>query len=339
MRRDFCTYFDHRYLARGLAMYRSLKRNCPSIRLWVLCLSTDAHRALTDLSLPDIIPIRLEDFERGDHELLQAKSNRSLVEYYFTCTPSLPLYVLQNSPDVDLITYLDSDLYFFNSPEPIFDELGSNSIAIIAHRFAPDIRWMECTGAYNVGWLSFRRGNIGTECLTWWRKRCLEWCRDYVEEDRYADQKYLDRFPELFSGVRVIQHKGANLAAWNLKHYRLHERNGAVHVDDDPVIFYHFQGFRRIAPGVIDPGVRQYGVRVSRLMESKLFRPYLQALREGQRMVPSLNKATGAIPGLYRKLSPTEKGRDEINSTRRMVQTVAAYVRLFTRHTLLSPGR
>src|SRR5437868_3188599 len=108
--RHFCTYFDHRYLPRGLALTESLRRHCPDFRLWVLCLSRECHDILTQLALPELRLIDLAEFARGDDALLQAKQNRSLIEYYFTCTPSLPLYVLNADPDVETVTYLDSDL-------------------------------------------------------------------------------------------------------------------------------------------------------------------------------------------------------------------------------------
>ncbi|MBR1152656.1 hypothetical protein [Bradyrhizobium sp. JYMT SZCCT0428] len=56
----YCTYFDHNYLSRGLALYHSLQQHEPGARLWVLCMSEACHRILTALDLPDLRPVRLE---------------------------------------------------------------------------------------------------------------------------------------------------------------------------------------------------------------------------------------------------------------------------------------
>ena len=302
--------------------------------MWVLCLSAECHEAVEKLHWPDLIPIRLTDFENGDAELHIAKANRTTVEYYFTCTPSLPLWILRRNPEVDVITYLDSDLFFFNSPEPVFNEMSDGSIAIIEHRFDPGLKDMERTGIYNVGWLSFRNNEEGLRCLNWCRDRCLEWCHDYVEADRYADQKYLDRFPELFSSVKVITHKGANVAAWNLKNYTLRENEGVLYIDGDPLLFYHFQGLRRIAPGVIDPGVRQYGLRVTSFMQRNLFKPYLEKLSGTQQLLSQVSRQESVFSALHRKLNKNDKGTAS-NPLRRLARFLAAYYRILTGHFLL----
>ena len=155
------------------------------------------------LNLPNLIPIGLEEFEKDDEALRSAKENRSLVEYYFTCTPSLPLFILNRTDNkVDVVTYLDADLYFFASPEPLFVEMADASIVIIEHRYSPQLDHMRVLGIYNVGWLSFRRDPRALCCLQWWRERCLEWCHDRFENDRFADQKYLDDWPLALSKSR-----------------------------------------------------------------------------------------------------------------------------------------
>src|SRR5438093_9398279 len=146
----FCTYFDHRYMSRGLALYRSLKRHCPSFRIWMLCMDPEAYRELAELSLAEVHPLTLDEFERGDEALLQAKQSRSLLEYYFTCTPSLPLFILNHYLEVDRITYLDADLFFYADPGAIFTEIGDRSIAIVGHRFSRRLQHLEALWIYKV---------------------------------------------------------------------------------------------------------------------------------------------------------------------------------------------
>ena len=100
--RYFCTYFDRNYLPRGLALYRSLQRHCPAFQLWVLCMDRVCYDVLAKLGLAGVHPIALDEYEKGDEDLLRAKQNRTPIEYYFTCSPSLPLFVLDRHPQVQV---------------------------------------------------------------------------------------------------------------------------------------------------------------------------------------------------------------------------------------------
>lgn len=294
MPEDFCTYFDHRYLARGLILSRSLASWAPGSRLFVLCFDDEAHRALTALAYANIVPIALGELEAGDGALQAAKENRTRVEYYFTCTSSLPLYIFARWPDVAGVTYLDADLCFFGDPQPVFDEIGTAPIAIVAHRFPEASRDLERYGVYNVGWLTFRRGEAASACLTWWRDRCLEWCYDRAEDGRFADQKYLDDWPSRFEGVVVIHHKGANLAPWNLANYTISWSGGRVLVDADPLVFFHFHSLRRLGGPLFDLGLDRYGVRPNSVVLRHIFEPYLQDLAERTREAARVLGASAA---------------------------------------------
>jgi hypothetical protein len=296
--RYYCTYFDHNYLPRGLALYYSLRRHAPDFELWVLCLSGQCHEWLTQKKLPGIRPISLEEFEQADHDLLCAKQNRSIVEYYFTCSPSLPRFVFAHASQADLVTYLDSDLYFFRDPEPVFAEIGARSVAIIAHRFPPALKHLEETGIYNVGWVSFRRDEKARACLEWWRARCLEWCYDKVEPGRYADQKYLDQWPSLFEGVATLENKGANLAPWNLANYQIRFIDGRVRVDSDELVFFHFHGFQPVNPWLYDPRLKRFGARPGRVVRRHIFLPYWAALQRAQREVQTVGPSQLVPEGL-----------------------------------------
>src|SRR5215472_3437793 len=223
----FCTYFDRHYLVRGLTLYRSLKRHAVPFTLSVLCFDDFTYSSLCKLNLPELRPVRLAEFEASDNALLATKATRSTVEFFFTSSPSWIRYTLDKLPSGQVMTYLDADLYFYSSPAPVFAELGNESILIIGHRFPPQLEHLQRYGNYNVGFLSFRNDANSAECLDWWRARCLEWCYDRCEDGRFADQKYLDEWPERFAQVVVAKHKGANLAPWNWAGYDVQVRDGA----------------------------------------------------------------------------------------------------------------
>src|SRR5215475_12977085 len=106
--RQLCTYFDRNFLVKGLTLYRSLVRHMPGkFELWVLCLDDITYELLSRLALDGLHPISMSEFEAGDTALLAAKETRSRVEYFFTCTPSLPLFVLRRNPGLETVTYLD----------------------------------------------------------------------------------------------------------------------------------------------------------------------------------------------------------------------------------------
>lgn len=284
----FCTYFDSHYLPKGLALYRSLAHHCDSFKLWILCFDDPTYEVLSRMKLPGVHLIPLKEFEQSNNELLKVKAGRSLVEYYWTCTPFLLLHILRHQRETDVITYLDADLFFFGDPRPIYEELGNHSILIIKHRFGPDLMHLtEGFGIYNVGLLSFRNNTPGLRCLRWWRDRCLEWCFNRVEDDRFADQKYLDDWPTRFLDVVVLQHEGAGLAPWNVYQYRVHRVNGSVMVNSKPLVFYHFHGFHMINKWIYEPLEWCYHYAISREVKKLIYAPYV---REVQQIAQELNK-------------------------------------------------
>ena len=283
--RHFCTYFDSNYMLRGLTMFRSLQEHSPAFTpaftLWVLCCDAAAFEALQKLAIDNLRPILLSEVEAFEPRLALAKANRSRVEYLWTLSPIWPLFLLEKQPQIEMITYLDADLFFYASPEPIFGEIGANSIAMIAHRFAERNRRMEGNGIYNVGWLTFRRDENALSCLNQWREQCLEWCYDYAQDGKYGDQKYLDRWQSEFAGVHIIQHAGTGVAPWNWQNHPVTRRDGQLYVEVTPLIFFHFHGLKFLTSWLYDAcfAGRLYGELPSP-MRHLLFDSYLAAMRQ-----------------------------------------------------------
>jgi hypothetical protein len=280
----YCTYFDHRYLSLGLALYASMQRRCSTFCLWVLCLTDECYDTVASLELPHLIPLRLSELEAFDKELLDSKENRPSIEYYFTCTPSLMRWIFARRPDIDVLTYLDSDLFFFKDPAPLFVDFRDHSVFIVPHRFSRQNQHLARTsGDFNVGWLSLRRDQHGFECLEWWRQSCLRSCAR--TDGQCGDQMYLNEFPVRFSNVYICDNPGVNLAPWNLDNYQLTaDPSGAPEVDGVPVIFFHFSQLRRVARFLWRAPYRMFGVPITSDVRKFLFRPYLRAVAAAEKL-------------------------------------------------------
>jgi len=285
---EYCTYFDHRFLPRGLALHASMRRHCAPFRLWVLCLDEECHGVLSALALPDVALLRLADLEARWAELPELKGTRPTVDYYYTLTPSLMAWLLEREPTIDVLTYLDADLYFFARPDFLLEEFKGHSTLIVPHNFSKrnHERLARLMGLYNVGWVSFRRGADGLACLEWWRKSCIEWCQRADTGLGFGDQMYLNEFPERFSGVYISRHPGVDVAPWNLDNFQLSASpDNAPRVDDQPIIFFHFSQVRRIASFLWRAPYSNYGAPVTRLVRSTIFRPYLREVKAGEKLV------------------------------------------------------
>lgn len=250
----YCTLFDKHYLYKGLTLYHSLQESGASFHLWILAMDTECQAILKKLKLKHASVIALADFE--DPELCVVKEERTPVEYCWTITPSLPLFLLQNKK-LSEVTYIDADLYFFSNPQPIFDELENSSILLIEHRYSPaQVHLEKFSGKFNVQCMTFKNKTDGLSALKWWRERCLEWCFHRYEDGKLGDQLYLHDWETRFSGVHVLQHLGAGVAPWNIQQYSVEKTEWGVTVADVPLIFYHFHAYKiytrskhRFAPG------------------------------------------------------------------------------------------
>jgi hypothetical protein len=142
---------------------------------------------------------------------------------------------------------------------------------------------MKKYGIFNVGWVFIKKDGNGLNCLGWWRERCLEWCYKRLEGGRYGDQKYLEEWPFRFEGVHVIGHKGINLAPYNVNNYTIEISGEQLNVDGQPLIFFHFHGFRRLTRTLFAPGYAR--TKSDRSVREFIYKKYLHSLVEAQDFV------------------------------------------------------
>ena len=275
---NFCTHFDTNYLPHALTLSDSLIKHAPKHKLFMMCMDNSSYHYLIKNTPKNAIILNYKNLEKKYSDLLIAKSNRNKVEYFFTCSPAVCNYILKEFNTIDQITYLDADLYFFSSPKEIFDEIGNKSIAIIEHRFHWLTKRQIKYGIFNVGWVTFKNDYEGKRCLNDWMANCIEWCYQKVEKDRFGDQKYLNKWPSNYSNLHIIEHKGANVAIWNIKNYKLSLKNRKVFIDSTPLVFYHFANINQLSQHAFNTNLSRVFVNLKGVLLKNIYLHYLQNL-------------------------------------------------------------
>jgi hypothetical protein len=287
----YCTYFDRELLAQGLALWRSLAKSDVDSVLWVLALDEFTADVLREVGGTWLRVVPLTEVEAGDAELAAAKVNRTRVEYFFALSPCWPRWLLEKHgmrSGIERITSVEAEMFFFASPTRIFEAMDAAkaSVLVTAQRLPLWLKRSERHGKFNVGLLSFQNDGVGRACLDEWRGRCLGRCHDGQEAGKYADQKYLDEWPErVGAALLVLPNAGVNLAPWNWAGVEITAETGGadaakggLRVEGEPLVIFHFARFRPIyGDWWWQSGQLDYGVMPRRLRR-RIYSPYGRAL-------------------------------------------------------------
>jgi hypothetical protein len=279
----FCTLFDTRYAARGLAMLESLEANFSGEKtVTILAMDDTTSAMIRKLGRPHWKVITVEQL--GDHELIEVKKSRPHREFCWTCAPAMVSRLVQSHGDKDIVVYVDADLYFFSSPQLLLDELGdSGNILIHEHRYSADRRHYESSsGRFNVGFVAFVVSDEARACVTRWRGQVLDKCVLDPDNGFCGDQGYLNEWPGRYPGLRILQNIGGGVEPWNLRSYEVAGDVRQPKVDDVPVVFFHYHSFRTVSVRFFGniAAIPAWGYEFSREAQRLLFSRYSRRLRQ-----------------------------------------------------------
>lgn len=242
---NYCTIFDSKYLSRGLLCYESLLKAEPDCHLYIFCLDDECANILRSKSLVNCTILRPTDYE--GEELLSIKSSRTRGEYAWTVKPFAITFVFSRF-QVDECSYIDADLYFYSAPKLLTESLSAYSVVLTPHNFAKEHDTSESNGVYCGQFVTFRNDQSGNALLNWWKKKCFEWCYNRHEPGRFGDQKYLEHLA--LQPLVAVVNNFVLAAPWNLSRYDFFYRERVLFARDrvslvsQPVVFYHFHGFK-----------------------------------------------------------------------------------------------
>lgn len=228
----YCLYLNIDYLHYYRAVRASLLQYTNAENIWTLALDDETYKVLKNLK--NVISFSIVE----NDNLRKAEPTRTRKEYIWTIKASWILWLLKNV-DIDGVTYLDVDMYFFGSPDRLNSEIQKHSVAITPHRFAAQHQHFVQNGIFNIGYVYFKNDTTGIAACERWATRCINWCYHRHEDNKFTEQRYLDTWPEDW-GAYIIEHPGVNLAPWNQIQYQYALKDGQVFVAGYPLVFYHF---------------------------------------------------------------------------------------------------
>lgn len=240
----FCTIITYDYIPYAQTILKSIRKFNKSITLHVFI--SDSDEKINSLD-PGLKFYTYNDLKSNQtcRDLYSKYANSYHDAFRWSMKPVFMRYLLNEG--AKKVLYVDSDIHFYSDYNFLFDYLDNNNILLTPHWRTSDpvkdqsnFKLLLTSGLYNAGFVGVNQNAI--PALTWWAEVCLYNCEISPETGNYVDQTYLDFFHYLFDGVKVIKHKGCNVANWNRVECKrtIDDDNQVLINNEFPIVFIHF---------------------------------------------------------------------------------------------------
>lgn len=180
MQHTYLTSFGMDHFIQGIALLRSLLAHDPDAQVRVICLDQNSFVLLVKMSIPNILPVSSHIIEKvnslkggsdfhseADGNSINAVKNNK----YFTAQDIL-LYFLDQI-DTEALTYVEPNILFFASPQPLFEALENCSVLVSEGQHFS-------TAHPAIGWISVRNTVQSRDIL---KRECEELM--YIQTDLF----------------------------------------------------------------------------------------------------------------------------------------------------------
>lgn len=228
----FCTLSDKNYLANGIALCENINEKCREQHklLFYLCLDNETFTQLNLVKKenPFLIPVQLETIKTylpkqfkclvQNHESRPIDTSDGQSSFHWAMAPLFTNYIL-NILNTQECMYIDSDIYFYQTPEDIFDVCRNHDVGLITHKHVRLEKMRRNVGYYNVGIIYFQNTTFGSACCRWWQDVVVDTNNPWYNPfGSCGDQKYLEIFKDIFPflSIKIIDEAIGHSAPWNL---------------------------------------------------------------------------------------------------------------------------
>jgi hypothetical protein len=246
--KSFCTINTADYLPYMLALNESVLQFDSDIPLNVLVSDKRQDYSEIKRQFPNIIFYFPDDLckEGVAKQIYNKYWQKDMDAFRWSMKPVFLKYLFQNQGFRKII-YVDNDIHFFDDYHFLFNELVNNNVLLTPHWHSsdpildvPNFYLLYNNGLYNGG---FAGANYkAADALEWWAKACAFICVKDPSKGQFVDQTHLNLLPIYFEGVKILKHRGCNVANWNqMECRRIRGEDNRVLINgNDPIVFIHF---------------------------------------------------------------------------------------------------
>jgi hypothetical protein len=204
--------------------------------------------------------------------------------------------------------------------ESIEQDLNTHPVVLTPHYLKPqpstegesDLAMMRF-GSFNLGFFAVRQGEQATYFLSWWNRRCIDFCFMESQFGLSTDQKWVSIAPCFFDFLKISYNPGYNAAPWNTFERRLTGKKGDQYMvnEDFALVFFHFSNFDHNDPqylhkrassevGIKYPLLEELGMSYSRKLRQleSDFKDVCYAydfMSDGSYISPTLRRAYSSV--------------------------------------------
>lgn len=243
------TLCSNNYLAQANVLKESFLKFNPNFQFYIGLVDQISSDINYEVFEPSII-VPISKLKSINVDELIAKYD--IVEFNTCVKPSFFKYIIEQNKDVEYIYYIDPDICFYNSIDPINTILQTHSIVLTPHitsaiktdLFLPNEQLFLNYGLFNLGFLGINaKTNNAIKMLNWWEDKTLNLGFNNTKEGLFVDQLWMNYLPIYYNDVFILKSFNYNMAPWNL-HERsiveIKDNNQIILNDDTSLVFYHF---------------------------------------------------------------------------------------------------
>lgn len=184
-------------------------------------------------------------------EFSQLALKYSILELSTAVKPYIFQYYLL-AKNEESVVYLDPDLYFCRSIEPIINNgLKHHDYLLTPHASCPlphddkhpsDLDLLR-SGTFNLGFIAVRNSEPTRDFINWWLDHLRENCWQNPDTGVFTDQKWINLAITYWPNFKSLTEPGLNVAYWNLHERKVDHHEGHYTINGEPLYFFHFSGF------------------------------------------------------------------------------------------------